>query len=106
MTVMQRNIKQVIPMLDLAKDIGVDFFEAWSVNEIPKESSDPWKITYYGGREYCWGHSVRRPPEFKDAEQKFSLFPRDGLRKKKKKGVSQAKKKRVPTRFIIVVEGS
>ena len=106
MTVMQRNIKQVIPMLDLAKDIGVDFFEAWSVNEIPKESSDPWKITYYGGREYRWWHSVRRPAEFKYAEQMLSLLPRDELRKKTQKWMSHAKKIGVPSGFIMLGEGS
>ena len=56
-------------MIDLAKSIGVDFFEAWSANEVPAASSATWQVPYHGGQS-----------SFKYAEQMLSALPRDELK--------------------------
>lgn len=45
MTVMRRNVHQMRDMIDLVKEIGADFVEFWSINEIGPDSTKDWIIT-------------------------------------------------------------
>lgn len=44
MTVMRENIHNVHAMIDLCKEIGLDFLEVWSLNELPQNMLDSWTV--------------------------------------------------------------
>jgi len=102
-TVMRRNLKQIEPMIELVKSIGVDFIEAWSLNEIPDNSADPWKVTYHGVRNrrtwLSFGSS-----KFSYVEQKLSLLPREEITKATELWVAHAKKVGVPFGSFVLGE--
>jgi MoaA/NifB/PqqE/SkfB family radical SAM enzyme len=102
-TVMRRNLKEIKPMIKLAKSIGVDFIEAWSLNEIPDNSADSWKVTYHGVRSRRpWRFFA--PSQFSYAEQKLSLLPREEITKATELWMAYAKKVGVPFAFFVLGE--
>jgi MoaA/NifB/PqqE/SkfB family radical SAM enzyme len=53
MTVMRRNIDQMQDMIDLTRNVGADFVEFWSINEIAAESARTWLVERPGVR-FCY----------------------------------------------------
>ena len=66
MTLMRENLHSVSDMIDLCKDLGVDFLELWSLNEQPQNTLDQWTI-----RKENW--------EFDYSKQLLSTLPSDEL---------------------------
>ncbi len=67
MTLMKENISEVCEMIDLCKDLGVDFLELWSLNEQPDNTLDQWNV-----RKGNW--------EFDYRKQLLSNFPPNELK--------------------------
>jgi MoaA/NifB/PqqE/SkfB family radical SAM enzyme len=88
MTVMRRNLHQVPAMIDLAKDIGVDFFEAWSVNEISGDTLKAWAL-----------------PGFTYADELLSTLPREALKATVHGWSDHAAAIGMPAGFIILGDG-
>jgi MoaA/NifB/PqqE/SkfB family radical SAM enzyme len=57
MTVMRRNLHQMNDMIDLAKEIGVDFVEFWSINDMPPAAAKKW-IVKTKNTEFTYGDEL------------------------------------------------
>jgi len=68
MTLMRENLHSVGDMIDLCKDLGVDFLELWSLNEQPQNTLTQWTI-----RKENW--------EFDYSKQLLSTLPLAELKK-------------------------
>lgn len=95
MTVMRLNLGQVMPMIDLAKEIGADFFEAWSVNEIPAHSSGPWQVPYHGGQA-----------PFRYAEQMLGTLPAGMVEENTRVWAEHATRIAMPSGFVMMGKGT
>jgi MoaA/NifB/PqqE/SkfB family radical SAM enzyme len=68
MTLMRENLHSVNDMIDLCKDLGVDFLELWSLNEQPQNTLEQWTI-----RKENW--------EFDYSKQLLSTLPLSELKR-------------------------
>ncbi|GEM_PF-2628735 len=47
MTLMKSTVGGLIDMVDLCKDIGADFVEVWSLNELPESEAADWNVRLF-----------------------------------------------------------